>query len=388
MNTGKYVFAQVIAFLSVNDFNKCVNKYEGNYYVKHFTCWNQLMCMVFGQLANRESLSDLIICLQSQRSKWYHLGMGTGISKSNLAYANEQRNWQIFAQFAYSLIDQARKICVSSKDFELNIDGNVYAIDSTTIDLCLSVFWWAPFRKNKGAIKLHTQFDIKTEIPTFIQLSDGLTHDVNVLDSLTFEPNAFYIMDRGYIAFDRLYRINQAGAYFVTRLQINQDYRRLYSMPVDKSTGVLCDQVIKLNNFYPSKFYPDKLRRIKYYDKETENKLDFMTNNFDLDPLEIARLYKYRWKVELFFKWIKQHLKIKAFWGYSENAVRVQVFCAIIAYTTVAIIKEQYKLKHSTYEILQILSLTLLNKTEINQLFDDAYQQNFKELNDNQLNMF
>jgi hypothetical protein len=388
MNTGKYVFSQVTEFLPVNDFIKCVNKYDGNYKIKHFSCWNQLMCMIFGQLANRESLSDLIICLESQRSKWYHLGMGTGISKSNLAYANEHRDWQIFAEFAYILIAQARKICISSKDFELSLDGNVYAIDSTTIDLCLSVFWWAPFRRNKAAIKLHTQFDIKTEIPTYVYLSDGITHDIHVLDQLAFEPNAFYIMDRGYIAFDRLSKIDKAHAYFVTRSQINQSFRRLYSSAVDKSTGVLCDQTIKLNNPIPSRHYPGKIRRIKYFDFETQKKLQFMTNNFDLDALAIARLYKYRWKIELFFKWIKQHLKIKTFWGYSENAVRTQVYCAIIAYTTVAILKEQCKLKYSTYEILQILSLTLLNKIEINQLFDDAYEQTFKELNDNQLNMF
>jgi len=388
MNTGKYIFAQVTEFLSANDFIKCVGKFNGNYQIKHFTCWNQLMCMLFGQLSNRESLSDLIICLHSQRSKWYHLGMGTGISKSNLAYANENRDWRIFAEYAYLLIAQARKICVNSKDFELDIDGNVYAIDSTTIDLCLSVFWWAPFRKTKGAVKLHTQYDIKTEIPTFVHLSDGLMHDVNLLDSLVFEPKAFYIMDRAYIDFNRLNTIHQAGAFFVTRLQVNQDYRRLYSRAVDKSTGILCDQVIKLNNFYPSKFYPGNLRRIKYYDLETEKKLEFLTNNFDLNALEIARLYKYRWKIELFFKWIKQHLKIKTFWGYSENAVRIQVYCAIIAYCTVAIIKEQRKLKYSTYEILQILSLTLLNKTQLNQLFNDAYLQTVKELEHNQLKMF
>jgi hypothetical protein len=241
MNTGKYVFAQVTEFLSTNDFTKCVSKFKGNYQVKHFTCWHQLMCMLFGQLGNRESRSDLVLCLESQRSKWYHLGMGTGISKSNLAYANEHRDWRIFAEYAYMLISYARRVCINSKDFEVAVEGNVYAVDSTTIDLCLSVFWWAPFRKNKGAVKLHTQLDIKTEIPTFIHVSDGLHHDVNILDKLVFESNAFYVMDRGYIAFDRFNAIHQAGAYFITRLQVNQDYRRLYSEPVDKSTGVLCD---------------------------------------------------------------------------------------------------------------------------------------------------
>ena len=346
------------------------------------------MCMLFGQLSNRESLSDLIVCLETQRSKWYHLGMGTGISKSNLAYANEHRNWKIFAEFAYILIAQARRICVTSKDFEVEVEGQVYAIDSTTIDLCLSVFWWAPFRKTKGAVKLHTLYDIKTEVPSFVHLSDGLMHDVNFLDQLIWEPKAFYIVDRAYIDFKRLYQIHLAGAFFVTRLQINQDFRRLYSMPANKTAGILCEQIIKLNNFYPSKFYPKKLRRIKYYDLETDKTLEFLTNNFELNASDIARLYQYRWKIELFFKWIKQHLKIKTFWGYSENAVRIQVYSAIIAYTVVAITKEQYKLKHSTYEILQILSLTLLNKTQLNQLFDDAYLQTVKELEHNQLNMF
>lgn len=388
MNTGKYIFAQVIEFLPINDFAKCVAKFKGNYQVKHFTCWHQMMCMLFGQMSNRESLSDLVTCLESQRSKWYHLGMGTGLSKSNLAYANERRDWRIFAEYAYIIIGHAREVCVASQDFDLDINGNVYAIDSTTIDLCLSVFWWAPFRKNKGAVKLHTQYDIKTEIPTFIHLSDGLMHDSQFLHELAFERKAFYIMDRAYIDFKSLYSILDAGAYFVTRLQVNQDYRRLYSMQVDKSLGILCDQIIKLNNFYPSKFYPDKLRRVKFYDKETELKLDFMTNNFELSALDIARLYKYRWKIELFFKWIKQHLRIKTFWGYSENAVRIQVYCAIIAYCTVAIIKEQRKIRYSTYEILQILSLTLLNKTPLNQLFDDAYSQTVKELEHKQLNMF
>jgi hypothetical protein len=388
MNSGKYVFAQVVEFLSSNDFGKCVARYQGNFRIQRFSCWNQLLCMLFGQLANRESLSDLAICLRSQRSKWYHLGLGTGISKSNLAHANEHRDWRIFSDFAYTLIAQARKICVDSHDFDLEIDGNIYAIDSTTIDLCLSVFWWAPFRKSKGAVKLHTQFEIKTEIPVFVHLSDGLYHDSNFFDKLIFESKAFYIMDRAYIVFDQFYAIHQVGAYFVTRLQVNQDYRRLYSSRVDKSTGVLCDQIIKLNNFYPSKDYPAKLRRIKYYDQETDKELEFMTNNFELSALDIARLYKYRWKIELFFKWIKQHLKIKTFWGYSENAVRIQVYCAIITYTVVAIIKHQCKFKYSTYELLQILSLTLLNKTPINQLFDKTYQQSIKELQLNQLKMF
>lgn len=375
-------------FLPVNDFNRCVKKHNGTYKVQHFSCWHQLLCMIFGQLSNRESLSDLVLCLKSQRSKWYHLGLGTGISKSNLAYANEHRNWRIFAEFSYLLIEQARQICTGTRDFDLDIEGSVYAIDSTTIDLCLSLFWWAPFRKTKAAIKLHTQFDIKTEIPTFVHLSDGLLHDVNVLDQIDFEPSAFYVMDKGYIDFARLYRIHRASAYFVTRLQVNQDFRRLYSRKVDKGAGVLVDQTIKLNNFYPAKRYPEKLRRIKYHDSESGKTLELVTNNFELPATAIARLYKYRWKIELFFKWVKQHLKIKTFWGYSENAVRIQVYSAIIAYCCVAVMKQRCKLPYSTYEILQILSLTLLNKTPLNELFDQSYPQTIKELNDKQLNMF
>ena len=388
MNTGKYVFAQVCALLPFNDFIKCVDKYEGNYYVKHFTCWNQLMCMLFGQFCNRQSLSDLVICLQSQKNKWYHLGMGLGVSKSNLAYANEHRPWEIFSEFADILIRQARNICVNSKDLEVKVDGQVYAVDSTTIKLCFSLFEWARFRTNESAIKLHTQFDIRSEIPKYLQFSDGATHDVNILDSIEFEKGAFYVMDRAYISFARLSKINQAEAFFVTRAQDNQKLKRLYSAAVDKSTGVLCDQVVKLVHFRPLKKYPSKFRRIKYFDSDTNVTFDFMTNNFALPALDIARLYKYRWSVELFFKWIKQHLKIKSFWGYNENAVRIQIYTAIIAYTAVAILKEQFKIKHSIYEILQILSITLVNKTQINQLFDKSYQQNFKELDDNQLIIF
>ena len=387
MHSGKYVFAQVMEFLSVNDFNKCVKKYNGSHKVHHFTCWHQLLCMVFGQIANRESLSDLVLCLRSQKSKWYHLGLGSGLSKSNLAYANENRDWQIFADFAYILIEQARKICTGN-DFDVDVEGKVYAIDSTTIDLCLSVFWWAPFRKTKAAVKVHTQFDIKTQVPTFILISDGLLHDVNILDSIQFEPGAFYIMDKAYIDFARLYRIHKANSFFVLRLQVNQDFRRVYSNKVDKSTGIQVDQTIRLNNFYPSKRYPERLRRIKYYDKQTDLTLEFFTNNFELQATEIARLYKYRWTVELFFKWIKQHLKIKTFWGYSENAVRIQIYSAIIAYVSVVIMKNKCNIKYTPYEILQILSITLLNKTPVNELFRESYPQTIKELNDKQLNMF
>lgn len=388
MNSGKYVFAQVASFIDANDFVRCVKKYNGNYRVQHFTCWHQLMCLMFGQLSNRESLSDLLTCLDTQKSRWYHLGLGVGISRNNLSNANIKRDWRIFADYAYTLIAHARKVCVDNADFNLDMKGNVYAVDSSTIDLCLEVFWWARFRKHKGAIKLHTQLDLKTNIPAFVHITDGSVHDVNFLDVMEVEAGSIYILDRGYADHERLYNIDCRQAYFVTRLKTNTNYRRLYSKKVDKTTGLLCDQTIKLNNYYAIKKYPDKLRRVKYRDDGTGITFEFLTNNFELPALQIALLYKQRWQIELFFKWIKQHLKIKSFWGNSENAVKIQIYTAIITYVTVAIMKQKLKITHSNYEILQILSITLLNKTPINQLFDNNYLQSFKELNHNQLNIF
>lgn len=385
MNSGKYVFSQITSFLSANDFNKYVDQYKGNYKVLHFTCWHQLMCMMFGQLSNCDSLTDLAVGLTAQRSKWYHLGMGTGISKSNLAYANENRDWRIFAGFANALIAETKILCRNNSDVLPTIKGNVYAIDSSTVDLCLNVFWWAKFRKEKGAVKLHTQFDVKANIPTFIDITDGLTHDVNFLDKIIYEAGAFYIADKAYIDFERLFVIQEADAFFVTRAKENMNYRRLYSAKVNKSKGIKCDQTIMLNNYYSAKDYPEKIRRIKYYDIETDNEFDFITNNFRLPALKIALLYKHRWSVELFFKWIKQHLRIKTFWGYSENAVRIQIYSAIIAYLTISIMKEKLKLKQTNYEILQILNFSLIDKIPIQQLFDDYYLQNLKEQDCNQL---
>lgn len=385
MNAGKYVFAQVTSFISANEFIKHVKRYEGNHQVKHFTCWHQLMCMVFGQLSNCDSLTDLAVGLRAQRSKWYHLGMGTGISKSNLGHANEHRDWRIFADFAYSLIAEAIVICRNNSDVLRSIKGNVYAVDSTTVDLCLEVFWWAEFRKHKAAIKLHTQFDIKASIPTFIDITDGLTHDVNFLDKLIYEARAFYVADKGYVDFKRLYTIHQAQAFFVTRAKDNMNYRRIYSAKSNRVKGVMCDQTIMLNGFYSAKDYPDKIRRVKFYDKETNNEFDFITNNFKISSLQVALLYKQRWSIELFFKWIKQHLRIKTFWGYSENAVRIQVYSAIISYLTIAIMKEKMQLKQTNYEILQILNFSLIDKIPIQQLFDDYYLQYFKEQSYNQL---
>jgi len=387
MNSGKYVFSQIASFLSANDFNKYVDQYKGNYKILHFTCWHQLMCMMFGQLSNCDSLTDLAVGLTAQRNKWYHLGMGTGLSKSNLAYANENRDWRIFADFANTLIAEAKILCRDNSDVLPTIKGNVYAIDSSTVDLCLNIFWWAKFRKEKGAVKLHTQFDVKANIPTFIDITNGLTHDVNFLDKIVYEAGAFYIADKAYIDFERLFVIHQSEAFFVTRAKDNLNYRRVYSAKVNKSTGVKCDQTILLNNYSSSKSYPEKIRRIKYYDKETNVEFDFITNNFRLPALKIALFYKHRWAVELFFKWIKQHLRIKTFWGHSENAVQVQIYSAIIIYLTISIMKEKLKLKQTNYEILQILNFSLIDKIPIKQLFDDYYLQNFKELNCNQLKL-
>ena len=388
MNQGKYVFAQLIEFLSHNDFNVCVTKYQGNYKIKSFTCWHQMLYMVFGQLANRESLSDLIICLQSQQNKSYHLGLGSGTSKANLAKANENRDYRIYESFAAGLVTQAQKLSIGGSSFELPITAPVYAIDATVIDLCLNVFWWAKFRKAKGAVKLHTMLDIKTNIPIFIFITEGSVHDVNALDFFPLESGSYYIMDKGYIDFERLYQIHHAGAFFVTRAKDNFAFTRISSSIVDKSTGVKCDQTVRLKNHPIVLSYPESIRRIKYYDQETENEFVFMTNNFELSPLDIARLYKYRWTIELFFKWIKQHLKVKTFWGYSMNAVKTQIYIAMITYLLVAIVKYTLNLKQSQYEVLQILSITLLCKTPLNELFSNPNPQYVKELESNQLNMF
>ena len=388
MNQGKYVFAQFVSFLPQRVFDRCAEQYNGNYRVRSFSCWNQLLCMMFGQLSGRESLSDLVVSLNAHKSKSYHIGIGRSISKPNLAKANQRRDWHIFSDFAYYLIAEARQCCIRESDFELDIKGSVYAFDSSIIDLCLSVFWWATFRKEKGAIKLHTLFDIKTSIPSFVHITEGLTHDVNILDELHYERGSFYILDRGYIDYERLHTIHLSKAYFVIRAKDNLRFTRMYSSPCNKSVGICCDQIIKMLTYYSAKGYPEKLRRIKFYDAENCRYLVFLTNNLDLKAEEIALLYKYRWKIELFFKWIKQHLKIKSFWGTSENAVKTQVYIAIITYTLVAIIKSKLCIERSTYEILQILSVSLFDKTPINKLLENQIYQDVKELNCNQLSLF
>lgn len=378
MNQGKYIFAQLTDFLPRRVFDGIVSKYNGNRYVKTFTCWNQMLCMVFCQLTGRDSMRDLLLSIEAHKSKYYHLGFGPTVSRRNLGTANERRSYKIFEEFAYVLIEEARKTSFRS-DFEINVDGNVYALDSSTIDLCLSVFWWAEFRKTKGGIKLHTLFDVKTSIPTFLQISNAKTHDVKILDQISYEPGSFYVMDKAYIDFNRLFKLNQQQAYFVTRAKDNMRFNRMYSMPIDKTTGVKYDQIGKLESYYPSKNYPGKLRRIKYYDEETKRELTFLTNNMDLKPLEIAYLYKKRWEVELFFKWLKQHLKIKSFWGTTMNAVKIQMYCAIIAYCLIAIIGNKLKVDRSIYEILQILSISLLDKTPVREILTDYDYKDVKE---------
>jgi len=388
MNQGKYVFSQLMGLISHKKFHTVVARHKGDYKVKDFTCWKQFLCMAFGQLTHRESLSDTILCLKANADKMYHLGIGNVVAKSTLSTANENRSYLIYEQLAIMLIKEAKQLYLKDDDLEVQLQGNVFAIDATTIDLCLSTFYWATFRSTKAGIKLHTQIDLKTSIPEFILFSSASVHDVNVLDFISFEANSFYIMDRGYVDYKRLYKVHLCNAFFVTRAKDNMNYRRLYSHPKDKSKGVLYDQTILLNNHYASKDHPEKMRRIKFVDAQTGKVLIFLTNNFHLQANEVAQLYKHRWKIELFFKWIKQHLKIKSFWGHSENAVKTQVWIAICVYVVVAIAKKKFILKQSLYEILQIVSISIFEKMPINQLFQQTQQQYFKEQNHNQLKMF
>ena len=382
MNTGKYIFAQITEFLPKRVFDCIVSRYSGDKYVRHFSCWNQMLCMIFGQLTNRDSLRDLIIAIDAHSRKTYHLGFGKNVTRSNLSKANESRNCKIFEEFAYHLIETARQ--KRTKD-NFEIKGKIYAFDSTTIDLCLSVFWWAKFRKTKGGIKLHTLFDVSTQIPAFIHITDASVNDIRAMDYIPYESGAYYVFDRGYVDYTRLNRITQLSAFFVIRARSNMNFERMYSSKIDKSTGVLCDQIGRLKGFYVSRQYPEKIRRVKFYDAEFKRTFVFLTNNMDLTAEQIALLYKNRWQIELFFKWIKQHLKIKSFWGTSENAVRIQIFCAIIAYCLVAIIGFDLKIERSTYEILQVLGISLLDKTPVKELFTIIDYKDVKELYYNQL---
>lgn len=388
MNQGKYVFSQIMSLISHTSFNSCVKRYKGDHKTKHFNCWHQFLCMAFGQLTHRESLSDTILCLSANSQKLYHIGIGNVIAKSTLSKANENRSCRIYQDMAMVLIKEAQRLYVGDSDLEVEIKKHVFAIDATTIDVCLSAFWWAKFRSTKGGIKMHTQLDLKTAIPEFIHITTASVHEVNVMDLITYLPECFYVVDRGYTDFQRLFRIHQSNAFFIIRAKDNLRFSRVSSLPVDKNKGMLCDQRIILSNFYASKDYPEQLRRIKFFDEETQKTLVFLTNNFDLPATDIAQLYKHRWKIELFFKWIKQHLKIKSFWGRTENAVKTQIWTAVCVYVLVAIAKKKFKLKQSLYEILQVISVCPFDKTPITKLFNNSKPQNFKELNHNQLILF
>jgi transposase len=387
MYTGRLIFAQVMDFLPSPIFRNCVAKYRGDFRVRKFSCLDQFLCMAFAQITYRESLRDIEVCLRSQSKKLYHMGIRGKVSRSTLAEANESRDWRIYAELAHHLIATARDL-YSSDSFLDDLDETVYALDSTTIDLCLSVFPWANFRKTKAAIKLHTLLDLRGNIPAFIHISDGKFHDVNALDCLPLEAGAYYVMDRGYLDFRRLFSLNQAASFFVTRAKSNTKFRRIYSREVDKTTGLLCDQTISLTGVATKKDYPEKLRRVKYRDAVTGKTLVFLTNNFALPALTIAQLYRSRWQVELFFKWIKQHLRIKTFFGTSENAVKTQIWIAVTVYVLVAIMKKRLNLKESLYTILQIISVTAFERISINQLVTDEDYKTQSVQNCKQLKLF
>jgi hypothetical protein len=384
MNIGRTVFAQLMDFVPTYEFRQCVERYNGNYKVKTFSCLDQFLCMAFAQLTYRESLRDIEACLRVAKTKLYHMGIRGKVSRNTLAHANETRDWRIYADFGQALIRIAREL-YAGEDLGLELDQTVYALDATIIDLCLSVFPWAKFRKGKAAVKLHTLLDLRGRIPVIVRITHGRIHDVHILDELFIEAGAMYIMDRAYVDFAHLYRIHQAQACYVTRAKSNFVFKRLYSQPVDKSTGVQADQIITVAGFYTLKDYPEKLRRIRYCDADTKKRLVFLTNNFTLPALVIAHLYKCRWQVELFFKWIKQHLRIKAFYGTTENAVKTQIWIALSVYVLVAIVKKRLKLDRSLYTILQILSVTLFEKTLIFQALSPIDYEEPEDDDDNQL---
>ena len=387
MNNGRTVFSQLIEYLPNKEFQKCVSRYRGDHYVKRFSCWDQFLSMAFAQLTYREGLRDIEACLQSVGGKLYHMGFRSKIKKSTLADANELRDWHIYADFAQVLIAIARPL-YADDPISVELDQSLYALDSTTIDLCLSMFRWAKFRKHKAAVKMHTLIDLHGNIPTFIHITDGKVHDVNVLDEILPEAGSFYVMDRGYIDFERLFIFEMASAFFVVRTKDNIRLQRRYSRPVDKKTGLRSDHTVILTSLESAKVYPDALRRVTFVDKDTNKRLKFLTNNFNLPALTIAQIYKSRWQVELFFKWIKQHLRIKAFYGTSENAVKTQIWIAISVYVLVAIVRKRLGLEASLYQILQILSLTLFEKEPILQVLQASEEEPNTMQNPNQLILF
>ena len=384
MHTGRYIFSRLTDFIPRYELIKCVKRYKGDSRTRELKCWDQLLAMSFGQITCRESMRSLIISLNAHKEKLYHLGFRSEIARRTLSDANEKRNWRIYEDFARVLIAEARKLYADDEEFEFELEGNAYALDSTTIDLCITVFKWAKFRKAKAAVKLHTLLDIKGSIPAFIHITDGKFHDVNILDNLPIEAGAYYIMDKGYIDYKRLYNIHTERAFFITRAKSNSAFSRIYSNRISEEAGmagIKCDQTIRLTGRLASRRYPEKLRRIKYYDKEQDRYYVFLTNNFTLADKVIADLYKARWKIELFFKWIKYNLKIKVFWGHSVNAVKLQIWIAVCTYLIVAIMKKQLNLKQSLHEILQILSVSLFDIKGLNELFSDHLLQSSNDAN-------
>ncbi len=386
MNTGKLVFAQVMAHLPLTTFRRCVTRYGGEYKVKHFTCPDQYLCMAFAQLTYRESLRDIEACLRSQAAKLYHMGFRSTVARNTLANANAVRDWRIYADFARSLISYARRL-YANDSFGIDLADTVYALDATTIDLCLSVFPWAPFRSTKAAVKIHTLLDLRGNIPSFIHISDGKWHEVNIFNMLVPEAGAFYVMDRGYLDFEQLHRLHQVGSFFVIRAKSNLRFQRRYSRESDRANGIICDQIGTLTVFYSAQGYPSPLRRIRVKDADGKT-LVFLTNNTDLPARTIAELYRCRWQIELFFKWIRQHLRIKSFFGTSENAVKPQIWIAVSVYVLVAILKKRLNLSASLYEILQILSLTMFERTLLDQLFARIPPSSDQPANPNQLILF
>jgi len=387
MHHGKTVFSQLMEFLPFKEFDQIVKKYRGNYKVKSFSCRDQFYAMAFAQLTYRESLRDIEASLRSQRRRLYHMGFRSTVSRNTLAHANEIRNWRIYAEFALVLIDKARKL-YQGETLGLQLKQTVFALDSTTIDLCLSLFPWASFRHTKSGIKLHTLLDLRGSIPTFVWITNAKFHDVKILDHLVPLPGAIYLFDRAYIDFLRLYRIHSLGAFFVTRAKSNMAFKRLYSHPIDRSTGLRCDQTIQLTNYYQSRYFPSHLRRVKFFDPEQQRTLIFLSNLFTLSPLAIAELYKNRWKVEIFFRWIKHNLRIKSFYGLSPNAVKTQIWVAISVYVMAAIVKKQLKINVSLYTFLQILSLNIFQKIPILQLLRNDDAQYLQQPFHNQLFLF
>jgi hypothetical protein len=387
MYTGKTLFAQIMDYLPWKTFHRIVSRYDGDHRVRTLPCAEHFRTLAFAQLTYRESLRDIEACLSAQSAKLYHMGIGSPIRRSTLADANERRDWRIYAEFAHRLIAQAREL-YAEEDLGLDLKNTVYALDSTTIDLCLSLFPWAPFRSTKAAVKMHTLLDLRGNIPSFIHISDGKMHDVNVLDLIIPEPAAIYIMDRAYLDFDRLFTLHDAGAFFVTRAKVNSKLRRIYSAPSDRAQGIICDQTVALSGFYSQKRYPHHLRRIRFKDPETGKTFVFLTNLFGPPPMTICEMYKAPWQVELFFKWIKQHLRIKKFYGTSENAVKVQIWTAVSVYVLVAIIKKRLNLDASLYTLLQVFSVTLFEKIPLNKDLFNAKHTLEDDMNANQLNLF